>query len=193
MPCPPAAVTISAVSSIVSGRPRVGVEVAAVVAPRFRELRPVQYTVAPASPSATAMPRPAPRVAPATSAIFPCNGFPGKTLSGDFFRDRAIFVRSAAHPSTKGYTRNKTVYSYARASWGATCCAPTKDGSSVVLLSEQIARMLEIPLVLPSLPDFPPGPTMLRRSCLLKQIELLVVHAGPHFIVLETCDRFRGV
>jgi hypothetical protein len=34
-------------------------------------LRPVQYTVAPASPSMQAMPRPAPRVAPATRATFP--------------------------------------------------------------------------------------------------------------------------
>src|SRR5439155_3927940 len=39
-----------------------------------RTLRPVQYTVAPASPSARAMPRPAPRVPPATSATCPCNG-----------------------------------------------------------------------------------------------------------------------
>src|SRR6185436_14480214 len=36
-----------------------------------RELRPVQYTVAPASPSMQAIPRPAPRVAPATSATRP--------------------------------------------------------------------------------------------------------------------------
>ena len=34
-------------------------------------LRPVQMTVAPASPSAAAIPRPAPRVAPATSATRP--------------------------------------------------------------------------------------------------------------------------
>jgi hypothetical protein len=34
-------------------------------------VRPVQYTVAPASPSETAVPRPAPRVAPVTSATFP--------------------------------------------------------------------------------------------------------------------------
>ena len=61
MPRPPAAVTSSAVSSMVSGR-LYSLRAAAV-------LRPVQYTVAPASPSATAMPRPAPRVAPATSAI----------------------------------------------------------------------------------------------------------------------------
>src|SRR4029078_12540968 len=33
--------------------------------------RPVQYTVAPCSPSAMAIPRPAPRVAPATSATRP--------------------------------------------------------------------------------------------------------------------------
>src|SRR5258708_24838289 len=67
MGAPPAATIIAAVSSIVSGRwyddgcPRV--------------LRPVQYTKAPASPSARAMPRPAPRVAPATSATRPASGF----------------------------------------------------------------------------------------------------------------------
>ena len=60
---PPAALTSSAVSSIVSGR--------LYSERRSRVLRPVQYTEAPASPSATAMPRPAPRVAPATSAILP--------------------------------------------------------------------------------------------------------------------------
>ena len=60
MPRPPASVTSSAVRSMVSGRS---------YSLRFcRVLRPVQYTVAPASPSAIAMPRPAPRVAPATSA-----------------------------------------------------------------------------------------------------------------------------
>src|SRR5580658_3756418 len=63
MPRPPAAVTSSAVSSMVSGRP----DDAGVA----RVLRPVQYTVAPASPSIRAMPRPAPRVAPATTVIFP--------------------------------------------------------------------------------------------------------------------------
>src|SRR5262245_29233003 len=67
MPWPPAAVTSAAVSSIVSGRP--GVAACPVV------LRPEQYTVAPASPSMRAMPRPAPRVAPATTAIFPVSGF----------------------------------------------------------------------------------------------------------------------
>lgn len=58
MPRPPAAVTRSAVSSIVSGR-FIGERPSRVV-------RPVQYTVAPRAPSSTAMPRPAPRVAPAT-------------------------------------------------------------------------------------------------------------------------------
>ena len=66
MPVPPAASTSSAVSSIVSGR--------SYSERCARVLRPVQYTVAPASPSATAMPRPAPRVAPATSATLPFNG-----------------------------------------------------------------------------------------------------------------------
>src|SRR5688572_7028619 len=65
MPLPPRAVTISAVSWIVSGR---------FFMPGLPEtLRPVQYTVAPASPSAVAMPRPAPRVAPATTATFPAS------------------------------------------------------------------------------------------------------------------------
>src|SRR5687768_7924556 len=63
MPVPPAEVTSSAVSSIVSGR--------SYSERRSRVLRPGQYTVAPASPSATAVPRPAPRVAPATSATLP--------------------------------------------------------------------------------------------------------------------------
>ena len=63
MPVPPSAVTSSAVSSMVSGR--------LPVAGRPRTLRPVQYTVAPPSPSILAMPRPAPRVAPATTATFP--------------------------------------------------------------------------------------------------------------------------
>src|SRR5690349_11160147 len=60
---PPSRAIMSAVSSIVSGRlygdglPRV--------------LRPVQITVAPASPRARAIARPAPRVAPATTAICP--------------------------------------------------------------------------------------------------------------------------
>src|SRR4051794_3089130 len=71
MPVPPSAVIISAVSSIVSGRPALtwldtfG---------RARLLRPVQYTVAPASPSIRAIPRPAPRVAPTTTATRPLNG-----------------------------------------------------------------------------------------------------------------------
>jgi hypothetical protein len=41
-----------------------------------RVLRPVQYTSAPASPSALAIPRPAPRVAPATTATLPSSVFP---------------------------------------------------------------------------------------------------------------------
>src|SRR6266508_2597514 len=63
MPVPPRAVTSSAVSSIVPGRPSV------VGCPRT--LRPVTYTVAPCSPSTHAMPFPPPRLAPVTSATFP--------------------------------------------------------------------------------------------------------------------------
>ena len=43
-------------------------------------VRPVQYTVAPAAPSWTAIPRPAPRVAPATSATRPCSGCSGAVM-----------------------------------------------------------------------------------------------------------------
>src|SRR3954469_11089247 len=64
---PPDALMIAAVSSIVSGRPYGdGLPL---------PLRPVQETVAPASASARAMPRPAPRVAPATRATRPASGF----------------------------------------------------------------------------------------------------------------------
>ena len=45
------------------------------------QLRPVQMTVAPASPSAAAIPRPAPRVAPATTATFPCRALPSGVQS----------------------------------------------------------------------------------------------------------------
>src|SRR3954462_7764054 len=71
IPVPPAAVTSSAVFSIVSGRAAF-----AAAAPGVRLLRPVQYTVAPASPSIRAMPRPAPRVAPATTATRSFRGLP---------------------------------------------------------------------------------------------------------------------
>src|SRR5215471_15989304 len=63
---PPAELIISAVSSTVSGR---------LYGERLpRTLRPVQLTEAPVSPSARAMPRPAPRVAPATTATRPRRG-----------------------------------------------------------------------------------------------------------------------
>src|SRR4051812_29178047 len=60
MPLPPRAVTASAVSSTVPGR-------LSVVGLSFT-LRPVTYTVAPRSPSVSAIPRPAPRLAPVTTA-----------------------------------------------------------------------------------------------------------------------------
>src|SRR6266571_3550437 len=66
MPWPPALVTSSAVSSIVSGRSS-GLR-------ECRVVRPVTYTVAPPEPSSTAMPLPAPRVPPVTSATCPCSG-----------------------------------------------------------------------------------------------------------------------
>src|SRR5262249_2525926 len=66
MPVPPALVTRSAVSSMVSGRSR--------SERALRVVRPLTYTVGPAAPSSTAMPRPAPLVAPATRAIRPVNG-----------------------------------------------------------------------------------------------------------------------
>ncbi len=70
IPVPPRAATISAVSSMVSGRPAY-----TPVAGWPRVDRPLQYTIAPASPSAHAIPRPAPRVAPATSATCPFRGW----------------------------------------------------------------------------------------------------------------------
>src|SRR5437764_11219280 len=85
-PVPPSAVTSSAVSSIVSGR--LYAERAA------RVLRPVQTTVAPASPSATAMPRPAPRVAPATTATRPRSA----AGSGDHITPPSIRVGRPPQP-----------------------------------------------------------------------------------------------
>src|SRR4029453_9260132 len=67
MPGPPSGVTRPAVSSIVSAR-SYSDRVDPVV-------RPVHTTVAPASPRAAAMPRPAPRVAPATTATRPRRAF----------------------------------------------------------------------------------------------------------------------
>src|SRR5580704_18983080 len=64
MPWPPRRVTSSAVSSMVPGAPSAG------LGPE-RVVRPVTYTVAPASPSARAMPRPQPLLAPATTATLP--------------------------------------------------------------------------------------------------------------------------
>src|SRR5919109_3208425 len=61
IPRPPRSVTSRSVSSIVPGT-------LSVVGPRST-LRPDTYTVAPAAPSASAMPRPAPRLAPVTSAM----------------------------------------------------------------------------------------------------------------------------
>src|SRR5215472_11764287 len=66
-PSPPAAAISSPVSSIVSGRPTSD-------GPATRLLRPVAYTTAPARASSTAIARPAPRVAPATSATRPASG-----------------------------------------------------------------------------------------------------------------------
>ncbi len=66
MPLPPTASTSSAVSSIVSGR--------FISDCCVRVVRPVTYTVAPAAPSSTAIPRPAARVPPATNATFPASG-----------------------------------------------------------------------------------------------------------------------
>src|SRR5260370_15070647 len=63
MPRPPAALTSSAVSSNACGNSG--------TAGRPRVLRPVTYTVAPSPPSTTAMPRPAPLLAPVTRATLP--------------------------------------------------------------------------------------------------------------------------
>src|SRR3954464_11914363 len=80
MAVPPTSLMIAAVSSIVSGRPD-GERLP-------RTLRPVQYTSAPASPRARAIPRPAPRVAPATTATCPVSGRadPGDVATGPIGR-----------------------------------------------------------------------------------------------------------
>src|SRR5687768_6524412 len=72
MPSPPALVTSSAVSSIVSARPTSDCW--------SRVVRPPTNTVAPTAPNSTAMARPAPRVAPVTTATFPLR-------SGSLLRD----------------------------------------------------------------------------------------------------------
>src|SRR5271166_3388290 len=94
MAVPPSALMRSAVSSMVSGRP---------YGERLpRTLRPVQYTIAPASPKARAIPRPAPRVAPATTATCPvsdraefCDAAPGRVGRREFglFFRRAMIVQ----------------------------------------------------------------------------------------------------
>src|SRR5580700_2184207 len=67
-----------------------------------RELRPVQYTVAPASPNASAMPRPTPRVAPATSATRPLRvWFADSAFAACFAR---FFLEEVIAASTGGLT-----------------------------------------------------------------------------------------
>ena len=73
MPVPPAALTSAAVSSMVSGR--------LYSERRSRVLRPVTYTIAPDAPSSTAIPHPAPRVAPATNATRSCSAICSPTAS----------------------------------------------------------------------------------------------------------------
>src|SRR4249919_894917 len=55
-------------------------------------VRPVQMTLAPASPSAAAMPRPAPRVAPATTATRPRRA----SRSGDHVTPKVCHRRRGA-------------------------------------------------------------------------------------------------
>src|SRR5882672_3164538 len=88
MPWPPALWTRDAVSSIVSGR--------FISDDWDRVDRPVTYTVAPAAPSCTAIPRPAPRVAPATRATLSSSdpaiggrGYAGASADGSPQIDRS--------------------------------------------------------------------------------------------------------
>src|SRR4051794_23295083 len=93
-PVPPRLVTRSAVSSMVSGR---------LYSERVEPLvRPVQRTVAPASPRAAAMPRPAPRVAPATTATRPRSdvGSGVQGIAGFCHR------RRGARPPSRGIVRD---------------------------------------------------------------------------------------
>src|SRR5256885_16536680 len=66
-----------------------------------RTLLPVQYTVAPVSPRARAIPRPAPRVAPATTATRPASGF------GDSVRLAILAGMLRAHVNPSGGARSR--------------------------------------------------------------------------------------
>ena len=127
IPVPPAAVTSSAVSSIVSGR--------SYSDRRSRVLRPVQYTVAPASPSATAMPRPAPRVAPATKATLPSSdpAMSAELLDVASFWNRGTGARTAS-------TANRT------SAPPASCAGPsdspnTTNASPTVTTGSSVERI----------------------------------------------------
>ena len=77
-------------SSIVSGR--------SMSDRRARVLRPLTYTVAPETPSSMAMPRPPPRVAPATTATRPASGRAGEDGADGADGADDGFVRAAEGP-----------------------------------------------------------------------------------------------
>src|SRR5215472_14814624 len=92
-PSPPAAAISSPVSSIVSGRPTSE-------GPATRLVRPVAYTAAPARASSTAIARPAPRVAPATSATLPVSGlFSPAAITAQSCQLQAVGDRYAWRPA----------------------------------------------------------------------------------------------
>lgn len=99
---PPAAVISSPVFSIVSGR-------SISDRPAVRLLRPVAYTQAPARASSTAMARPAPRVAPATSATFP-SSTPARASSVAMAPDHSpLFVPAPGKPGEDPAPRARPV------------------------------------------------------------------------------------
>src|SRR5437879_1118819 len=99
-----------------------------------RLLRPVQTTVAPASPKAAAMPRPAPRVAPATTATRP--------RSASRFGDHATArVCQLSSNTTNGH--RGTPLRRARPSQGPLVEAPALHDDLEVVLGLQDAQVPE--------------------------------------------------
>src|SRR4051794_4309424 len=88
MPRPPRALTSSAVSSTVA---------VAFARACARVDRPVTYTVAPQSPSASATPRPTPRLAPVTTATRPRRSGPAQ-VTGPSAMERGLLLRRGERP-----------------------------------------------------------------------------------------------
>jgi hypothetical protein len=109
-------------------------------------VRPVTYTVAPAAPSSTEIPRPAPRIPPATSATFPSK----------FGAIWASFRLSEKPPRRLRVARNALVWrlvSASRSSSSRRSFASSKLISSYVLgpslLTIRSGRLYSVPSLIP--------------------------------------------